>query len=152
MQLTHVRLLVVSFDACLRFYRDVLGFRLTWGEEGSGYASFDTGAATLSLFDRRAMARAVGAAHLPPGAICQDRTALIFDAGDLDAVVQELEARGAEFLVGPKSHPEWGIRTAHLRDPDGNLIELNARLPKSEWTDDLRREDDRYDGSSVARS
>lgn len=25
--------------------------------------------------------------------------------------------------------PDWGIRTAHLRDPDGNLIEINQPLP-----------------------
>jgi hypothetical protein len=40
MQLTHVRLLVEDFDVCFRFYRDVLGFTVTWGAEGDGYADF----------------------------------------------------------------------------------------------------------------
>lgn len=32
--------------------------------------------------------------------------------------------RRLEFVRGP----DWGIRTAHLRDPDGHLIELDAPL------------------------
>jgi catechol 2,3-dioxygenase-like lactoylglutathione lyase family enzyme len=28
--------------------------------------------------------------------------------------------------------PEWGIRTAHFRDPDGNLIEINQPLKETE--------------------
>ena len=34
MKLTHVRLLVNDFDACFRFYRDVMGFQVQWGDEG----------------------------------------------------------------------------------------------------------------------
>jgi lactoylglutathione lyase len=44
MKLLSVRLLVSDFDSCFRFYRDVMGFRPTWGEEGDGYADFDAGA------------------------------------------------------------------------------------------------------------
>ncbi len=32
MRLHHVRLLVSDLDASIRFYRDLLGFRLKWGE------------------------------------------------------------------------------------------------------------------------
>jgi lactoylglutathione lyase len=42
----HVRLIVVDFERCFRFYRDVLGLRVTWGEEAdgsaNGYAGFET--------------------------------------------------------------------------------------------------------------
>lgn len=62
MHLDYVRLLVSDFDACFRFYRDVMGFEVTWGEEGSSYASFKTGNGTaLSLFLRENMAKAIGA-------------------------------------------------------------------------------------------
>jgi catechol-2,3-dioxygenase len=42
--------------------------------------------------------------------------------------------------VEPASHPEWGIRTAYLRDPDGNLIEINSQIPHEEWTEELKEE------------
>ena len=40
MKLTHVRLLVNDFDACFRFYKNVMGFQVQWGDEASGYAEF----------------------------------------------------------------------------------------------------------------
>jgi lactoylglutathione lyase len=34
-RLTHVRLLVDDYDACFRFYRDMLGLEPTFGDEAS---------------------------------------------------------------------------------------------------------------------
>ena len=144
MQLTHVRLLVSRFDECFRFYRDVMGLTPTWGQEGDGYADFAAGPANLALFNRAAMADAVGAAGLPAEASAQDRVALILRVDDVDATVQRLQERGAAFVTGPTDHADWGIRTAHLRDPDGNLIELYVELPKTQWAPELRDEAQRY--------
>ena len=33
--------------------------------------------------------------------------------------------------------PDWGLRVAHLRDPDGNLLELFQDLPKDQWSASL---------------
>jgi catechol 2,3-dioxygenase-like lactoylglutathione lyase family enzyme len=44
MKLRFVGLLVGDFPACFRFYRDVMRFRPTFGDEGDGYADFDVGA------------------------------------------------------------------------------------------------------------
>jgi catechol 2,3-dioxygenase-like lactoylglutathione lyase family enzyme len=144
MQLTHVRLLVSRFDECFRFYRDVMGLTPTWGEEGDGYADFAAGPTNLALFRRAAMADTVGTAALPVEAAAQDRVALILRVDDLGATVQQVETRGGAFVVGPTDHTDWGIRTAHLRDPDGNLIELYVELPKTEWAPELRDEAERY--------
>ena len=46
-----------------------------------------------------------------------------------------------EFVNEPKDYPAWTIQAAHLRDPDGNLIELFTSLPKEKWTQDVRDED-----------
>jgi len=125
LKFTHVRLLVRDFRACYRFYRDVMGFPVTWGTEDERYADFAAGEVMLALFDRAAMAEAVGAASKPLHAEMQDAACLIFEVEDVDSAFAELVRRGAEPVAAPIDHPDWGIRTAHLRDPDGNLIEIN---------------------------
>jgi len=145
MKLISVRLLVTDFDACFRFYRDVMEFPVTWGAEGEGYADFFVGTETsFSLFEQREMSVTVGTLSLPPKAAGQDRAALIFQVDDVDTAVEQLQQRGANILVGPTSHPEWGIRTAHLRDPDGNLIEINSPMAQEEWTEELQEEGQKY--------
>ena len=146
MELTHIRLLVKDFDACFRFYRDVMGFRALWGDEGSGYANFEVGEGTrLALFGRREMAEVVGRNGLPEEVAGQDRAMLIFGTEDLGAVVAELGARGAEIVVDVADYPGWGIRAAYLRDPEGTLIELNSPLPRSDWSAELLEESQQYE-------
>jgi lactoylglutathione lyase len=131
LRLTHVRLLVRDFAACFRFYRDVLGFEVLWGEEDGRYADFRTGDAIVALFVRPLMAEAVGAAGRPVEADAQDRVLLNLVVDDVDATCQELKGRGVEFVTEPQDRPDWGIRTAHFRDPDGNLLEIHRDLDPS---------------------
>jgi len=128
LEFTHVRLLVADLRACFRFYRDVLDFDVLWGEEDGNYASFKTGPTTLALYKRPLMAEAVGTADKPPHADCQDRVALILAVDDVDEAYQQLTEREVAFATGPLDRPDWGIRTAHFRDPDGNLIEIYTGL------------------------
>ena len=51
-----------------------------------------------------------------------------YDVDDVDAVYEELGSRGATFLTEPRDQPVAFIRTAHLRDPAGHLIEINSPL------------------------
>ena len=147
MNLTHVRVLVTEFDACLRFYRDVLGLELAWGEEGGGYASSRAGdGSLLALFGRQTTATAIGHADAPVEAAGQDRAMLIFEVPDLEAAVARLKDKGAAFLPDIQDQPDWGIRTVFLRDPDGTLMELNCPLPKESWSDHLRQADNHYPG------
>ena len=146
MKLEHVRLLVNRFDGCFRFYIDIMGFKATWGQEGHDYASFNVdGKVRLALFKRHLMAEDIGTTKLPKEAVSQDRVALIFNTKNLDVTVKELGGRGAHFIKTAKDHPEWGIRSAYLRDPDGNLIEINSPLPKNKWTIELRKEDSNFE-------
>ena len=145
MRMDYVRLLVTNFDACFRFYRDVMGFKVTWGEEGNTYGSFSVGEGTaLALFRRQAMAKIIGTTDLPVDAVSQDRIMLIFGVENLDATVKKLREQGAQFVTEPEDQPNWGIRTAHLRDPDGNLIEINSPMPTTEWSEELRKEASKF--------
>jgi lactoylglutathione lyase len=152
MRLTHTRLLVANFDACFRFYRDVIGLEVKWGAEGAGYADLQAkDGASLSLFQREAMSEALGTLSLPYEVSSQDRFALIIETDDLEAAITQLRQRGANFTLEAREHPDWGIRTSYLRDPDGNLIELNSPMPHSEWSEELQEEAGKY-GANEGKS
>jgi lactoylglutathione lyase len=129
LKFTHARLLVSDVQVCLHFYRDVLGFEVLWADEEGNYVSFNTGDVVLALNRQDSMAVAVGTANKPTTAECQDKVALIMAVEDIDAVYRQLRERGVTFVTDPLDRPNWGIRTAHFRDPDGNLIEINSSLP-----------------------
>lgn len=125
----NTRLLVRDFPASFLFYRDVLGFAPGLGDETDVYAEFGVGAAILALFPRSFMAGAVGAGEKPANPEGQDRAAFVFAVEDIDQAYQELGARGIVFVTEPQDRPDWGLRTAHFRDPDGNLLEIYSPLP-----------------------
>ena len=128
MQLTHIRLLVANFSECFRFYRDVLGLLLNIGDENGPYASFSVGGAEIALFSRDAMAEAVGTSALLSVAEAKDKAAIIIAVPDVDAAYDAVVARGGVFVNPPFDQLQWMVRCAHLRDPEGNLIELNKEM------------------------
>jgi lactoylglutathione lyase len=126
-KLTFVRLLVDDYRACFRFYRDVMGFPVTFGDEEGAYADFDAGAdLSLALFVRQYQTDHVGA----PAAASGDKVAIIFEVEDVDAAIEELRGRGAPVSAEPADRADWGSRVGYVRDPDGTLIELNQPLPQ----------------------
>jgi catechol 2,3-dioxygenase-like lactoylglutathione lyase family enzyme len=126
----YTRLLVSHFKECFRFYRDVMGFQPTFGTEDDSYADFAAGAVNIALFDKHEMSEAVGTAHKPPDADAQDSICLVFAVENVDRVCEQVTAKGVPLTVPPTDHADWGIRTAHFRDPDGHLIEINQPLPR----------------------
>jgi lactoylglutathione lyase len=124
------RLLVSNFKACFRFYQDVLGFQAGFGTEDDTYADFVLGEVNISLFDKAEMSEAVGTSDLPAQVKAQDKVCLVFAVSDVDRICEKVKEHGVELVVEPTDHADWGIRTAHFRDPDGNLIEINQPLEK----------------------
>ncbi|MGW3245194.1 VOC family protein [Streptomyces sp. NPDC001070] len=133
MDALHPRLLVEDFDTAARFWtaalRDLLGIEPVKVIPEAGYANWDLGGeAALTLFSRSALARAIGADALPSRAPVQDSAMLVLRVDDVEAATGKLTAHGAAVLTEPQNRPGWGpnLRTAHLRTPDGSLVELQS--------------------------
>lgn len=123
MRLTHVRLLVDDLASARRFYEETIGLEVTL--DAGVYVEFASGPSTLSLYRRDLMEQVVPSRQAPgPGA------AMIFQVDDVDAKVSELRGRGLTLENDPHDQEAWLLRVAHFRDPEGNLVELCAPLPR----------------------
>ena len=128
LRLANVRLLVRDFGAAFRFWRDAVGLGVAFGDEDGPYAEFDTGAAFLALYSAAAMSEQTGI-ETGRGGRGADDILIDLAVGDVDAAASELGSRGVQFITPPTDRPRWGIRTAHFRDTEGNLVEIYADLP-----------------------
>lgn len=145
MKLNNIRLLVSKFDECFLFYRDTLGFKVTWGNLGENYAQFQTGeSGELSIFSKNIMASVVNTSMLPSQQPAQDNMALIFSVDDLDKFYKSLSTKGIIFINEPTDQPDWGIRASHLRDPEGNLLEFIMDMPKEKFSAELNDDFNKY--------
>jgi predicted enzyme related to lactoylglutathione lyase len=101
------------------FYETVLGATQTLRvpEEGAEfYVELRIGASTLGL---------VQEAKTEIGAPV--RIILSADVDNVDALLPAVESAGGT-VTGPANNMPWGQRVAHVHDPDGNMLNLTARL------------------------
>ncbi len=133
MDALYPRLLVDDFAGMFRFYAGILdeivGADLIRGDEGGPYANWDLrDDAVLVLYERAAMAEAIGAPVPLPRPREQDGLALVLRVDDVDEAVRVCERYGGTLVAAARNRPDWGptLRAAHLRDPDGNLVELQS--------------------------
>ena len=125
--LSQLRILVDDFPTSFRFYRDVLGLAPQAEEQEAGpYACFKfaDGGTDVALFSRELMAKGVGTGFAPRGEA--DHAVVVFRVDDVDAAYAKAIAAGAQSAAKPADQPGWGMRVAHLRAPEGTLIEFCA--------------------------
>lgn len=121
-----LRLLTDDFAASYRFYTEVLG--LSPREEDLGretvgpYVGFRVGSTDVALFERSLMAGAVGVPYAARGDA--DHAVLVLRVPDVDAAFAQAGDRGAMPVAPPRDMAAWNLRVAHLRAPEGTLIEL----------------------------
>ncbi len=138
--LTQIRLIVSEFDRCVAFYRDVLGLTPQTDDPRPPYAAFKPElGSTLALHERANLAAALGdtlrsgvdsrsssngeVAPVPPA----DAAMVSLRVDDLGDYLAAITARGAEISGEPVAY-DGRVRCAYLRDPEGNLIELQQWL------------------------
>ncbi|WP_367323140.1 VOC family protein [Streptomyces sp. HUAS ZL42] len=126
MELAQVRLLVTDFAACYHFYAEVLGLKPQSGATSGPYEKFSpaTGAAGIALQDRSMMAEVLG--ELGDSATGH-RSLVVLRVDHLDTYCEEIAGRGAALIHGPAPMTDR-MRVAHLKDPEGNLVELQEWL------------------------
>ncbi|MFF6995857.1 VOC family protein [Streptomyces sp. NPDC008313] len=130
MKLAQVRLLVADFPRCYRFYRDVLALKPQFEAEDGPYAKFtaaDDGAAGIALQDRTQMSQVLGELAAEPTGY---RSLVVLRIDELDRYCEEITGRGAVLVHGPAPMTDH-MRVAHLKDPAGNLVELQEWLVQS---------------------
>ncbi|GAA1533779.1 VOC family protein [Kribbella lupini] len=147
MDALYPRLLVDDFPATVEFYRGVLdelfGIQPVKVIPEAAYANWDLGGETaLVLFGRAGLNAALGLEAEGPAASSASNAAasattaaasstsmmLVFKVGDVDTAARIVEKHGATPVAAAQDRPQWGpnLRTAHLRAPDGTLLELQS--------------------------
>jgi len=101
---------VNSLAASIRFYVDVLGFKVDWGgEDESTFASVSR--------DRRAI-------MLCQGEQGQPGTWLWIGVEDIEPLFAKYRAEGVKFREGPTNYP-WAYEMK-IEDPDGHVLRFGS--------------------------
>jgi catechol 2,3-dioxygenase-like lactoylglutathione lyase family enzyme len=122
-----VVLFVTDLERAKLFYRDTLGLSMNFEDDASAAFNFDnTLLILLSIAGAHDLLSSEAVAgQRPAGASSQ----LVAFVEDVDAVHAELVAKGVEFIREPIDR-EWGLRTAHFKDPDGHIWEISHSLAR----------------------
>lgn len=124
--LTQIRLLVSDFDGMFAFYRDVIGLTPMFDPPRRPYAAFQPElGSSLCLHERAALAEKVGA--LSPARPTGDQALVSLRVDDLAGYRAEVAERGGRLLGEPVDF-DGRLVCGYLRDPEGNLLEIQQWL------------------------
>ena len=116
-----IRPIIVTndLDRLLPFYTDLLGATevMRFPEDGPVfYVGLALGDSELGLSSD---------AGVQPGS--PGRMLLSIDVPEVDALLPKVESLGGT-APGPANDMPWGQRVAHIKDPDGNVVNLTQQL------------------------
>jgi catechol 2,3-dioxygenase-like lactoylglutathione lyase family enzyme len=113
----HAMIYVKDVEHGLRFYRDLMGFKLIEDFRYEGTAVYARlrapgGDGTIALHQAG-----------PGASLASEGVRLYFEVRDLDGFCRKLQEKNFYITQLPKMMP-WGWRHAYLNDPDGHEISL----------------------------
>ena len=115
-----ITLFAEDLEATKRFYQEVFGLAVVFEDDASSVFQFEN-----TMINLLKASEAPELIHPATVALSAAGARVQFTIGvdDVDAICNELAARGVELLNGPMDRP-WGIRTASFRDPAGHIWEI----------------------------
>lgn len=113
MQFSEVAFFTDEVDATAEFYERLLGVPPT--HRGDGIAIFHSAGVQVLIHCRYE--------PTPDNPPCENHMA--FSVDNVDQSVAECEANGLTVEIPPRNY-DWG-RSAYLRDPSGQLVELHQK-------------------------
>ena len=143
--MNHTGFVVSDMQRSLAFYRDLLGLKVEQeaireGETISrvvGYPNARLHIVYLGTGDMKHSVELIQYLNPPGGTIAPTNrndvgaTHLGIIVDDLEALYQDLSAKGVKFLCPPVDRPEriYGRKVSYLQDPDGNWLEFLEGAP-----------------------
>ncbi len=126
MRLDGFGLFVEDMATMVRFYRDVLGFEITEGENATNVYLIKDGTLFM-LYERKNFEKMTSRKYeYIKGFNGHFEIALYVDTFDeVDKVYNDAVSKGAVSVLAPEDEP-WGQRTCYIADPEGNLIEIGS--------------------------
>lgn len=126
MRLDGFGLFVRDMGRMIRFYRDVLGFKIREDEDTSNVYLIKDGTLFL-LYGRDDFERMTHRRYeYIKGLNGHSELALYVDTfQEVDEQFHRVVALGATPVLEPETEP-WGQRTCYIADPEGNLIEIGS--------------------------
>jgi predicted enzyme related to lactoylglutathione lyase len=115
-------IVTAHLERMLEFYSGLLGAneRQRVPEEGPVfYVKLRIGNSDIGMVSDAA------AADAPAGKVL-----LSIEVADVDTLLPRVQGLGGEISGGPNDMP-WGQRVAHIKDPDGNAINLTSPVPST---------------------
>ena len=126
MKLDGFGLFVDDMPTMVRFYRDVLGFEITEGENAVNVYLVKDGTLFM-LYERKNFEKMTSRKYeYLKGFNGHFEIALYVDTFDeVDLEYTKAVEKGAHSILEPTTEP-WGQRTCYIADPEGNLIEIGS--------------------------
>jgi lactoylglutathione lyase len=116
-----VVLFVSDVDRAKKFYRDTFGLQPQTEDEVSAFFKLES--ISIALLGPVAAHDLLSADAVAVNPSAGASSQLVAFVSDVDAVYADLVAQGVEFVREPTDR-EWGLRTAHFKDPDGHIWEI----------------------------
>ena len=126
MKLDGFGLLVDDMPTMVRFYRDVMGFEITEGENAQNVYLIKDGTLFM-LYERKNFEKMTSKSYqYTQGINGHFEIALYVDTFEqVDKEYHRIVGKGATPVMQPTTEP-WGQRTCYVADPEGNLIEIGS--------------------------